>query len=128
MADIARNIIGCHSTQESRVQSALDDVVGNIGQALSYVRGGERGGWARGGWPKGGGPRDGGIGQAMGPPLMPAYRGGILRHARDLGRRLLAAFDTKTGMPYAWQGHAKNVRHVNDTHFQPPSLESNGNP
>jgi len=26
LADIARYIIGCHSTQETRVQAALDDV------------------------------------------------------------------------------------------------------
>ena len=33
-ADIARHVIGCHSTQETRVQNASDDMAGNICQAL----------------------------------------------------------------------------------------------
>jgi mannosidase alpha-like ER degradation enhancer 1 len=53
---------------------------------------------------------DGGVGRSMGPPVMPSYRGGLLRHALDLGRRLLVAFDTSTGMPYAWVNLKTGVR------------------
>lgn len=54
--------------------------------------------------------KDGGVGLAMGPGLMPTYRGGLLTHARDLGDRLLRAFDTKTGMPFAWVNLKSGVR------------------
>jgi len=32
--DIDRHVIGCHLTQETRAQNPLDDVVGNICQAI----------------------------------------------------------------------------------------------
>ena len=34
LADIARHVIGCRSTQETRVQSVLDDVASSNSQAL----------------------------------------------------------------------------------------------
>jgi len=34
LADVARRVIGCHSTQETRVHSALDDVASVIRQAV----------------------------------------------------------------------------------------------
>jgi len=34
LADIARHVIGCHLTQETRVQNALDNGAGNIRQAI----------------------------------------------------------------------------------------------
>jgi len=34
LVDIARHVIGCHSTQETRVHSALNDVAGKLWQAL----------------------------------------------------------------------------------------------
>ena len=36
-ADTARHVVGCRSTQDTRVQHALDDVAGNICQALPAV-------------------------------------------------------------------------------------------
>jgi mannosidase alpha-like ER degradation enhancer 1 len=70
--------------------------------------GGNRGGSDRGG---GGGEGGGSRGfRSMGKPFMPSYKGGILRHAEDLGRRLLKAFDTPTGMPYAWVNLKTGVR------------------
>ena len=50
---------------------------------------------------------DGGMGHSVGSGFMPDYEGGLLPKALDLGERLLKAFDTKTGMPYAWV----NLRH-----------------
>ena len=50
---------------------------------------------------------DGGMGHSVGSAFMPDYEGGLLPKALDLGERLLKAFDTKTGMPYAWV----NLRH-----------------
>ena len=39
--------------------------------------------------------------------VVPGYAGELLELAHDLGGRLLRAFDTETGMPYAWV----NLRH-----------------
>ena len=69
------------------------------------------GSWFGKGRGSGSGPssfdKDGGVGRSMGPPFMPEYTGGLLPKALDLGERLLRAFGTKTGMPYAWV----NLRH-----------------
>ena len=61
LADIARRVTGCRSTQETRVQSALDDVTSNICQALGMGLGG--GGSSSGG----GGGGDGGASGSGGP-------------------------------------------------------------
>jgi hypothetical protein len=42
LADIARHVIGCHVTRETRVQGALDDMASNLCQAL--IPGGRLGG------------------------------------------------------------------------------------
>ena len=39
---------------------------------------------------------------ALGAPLHAAYAGGLLAAALDLGRRLMPAFATPTGLPAAW--------------------------
>jgi len=43
LADVARHVTGCYSTQEPRIQHALDDVASNICQALT--RGGRGADW-----------------------------------------------------------------------------------
>jgi hypothetical protein len=63
----------------------------NSGGKRKGSRGG--GGSGSGGGRNGGGgtlsgshfARDGGVGLSMGPAIMPSYKGGLLRHARDLG-------------------------------------------
>ena len=42
--------------------------------------------------------------------FLPWYKGELLLLAHDLGRRLLPAFDTKTGIPYARINLSKGVR------------------
>jgi mannosidase alpha-like ER degradation enhancer 1 len=46
--------------------------------------------------------------------LMPEYDGGLLRLAEDLGGRLLKAFSTESGLPYAWV-NLKNGVEYNET-------------
>lgn len=43
--------------------------------------------------------------------VVPGYAGELLELAHDLGSRLLRAFDTETGMPYAWVNLRTGVRH-----------------
>ena len=42
--------------------------------------------------------------------VVPGYAGELLELAHDLGSRLLRAFDTETGMPYAWVNLRTGVR------------------
>ena len=42
--------------------------------------------------------------------VVPGYAGELLEVAHDLGSRLLRAFDTETGMPYAWVNLRTGVR------------------
>ena len=42
--------------------------------------------------------------------FMPDYDGSLLPIAYDLGKRLLKAFDTDTGMPYAWVNLKNGIR------------------
>ena len=53
------------------------------------------------------GDADDRVGPSMGAGFVPGYDGALLPIALDLGERLLRAFDTATGMPYAWV----NLRH-----------------
>jgi len=68
LVDIVRNVVGCHLTQERRVPNALDDVAGNLCQALA------QGNWRCGeeirGWegPRGAAQGDRRVDQGEVPP------------------------------------------------------------
>ena len=84
-----------------------------LGDSRSWgpARGAGRGGWLPGGGKRASAfDRDDGAGVSVGDPLAPAYSGGLLDKALDLGERLLRAFDTETGMPYAWVNLRDGVR------------------
>ena len=84
-----------------------------LGDSRSWgpARGAGRGGWLPGGGKRASAfARDDGAGFSVGAPLAPAYSGGLLDKALDLGERLLRAFDTETGMPYAWVNLRDGVR------------------
>ena len=84
-----------------------------LGDSRSWgpARGAGRGGWLPGGDKRASAfDRDDGAGVSVGDPLAPAYSGGLLDKALDLGERLLRAFDTETGMPYAWVNLRDGVR------------------
>ena len=113
--DVRVNAFECNIRVLAGLLSAHVIALGDGGLSTGAKRGsGSKkgsGSWFGKGRGSGSGPssfdKDGGVGRSMGPPFMPEYTGGLLPKALDLGERLLRAFGTKTGMPYAWV----NLRH-----------------
>ena len=109
-ADVRVNAFECNIRALGGLLSAHVIAGGDIGM-LEAVRGMKgRGAFGTKGGGRGRRASSSSSSSSMGEAFMPSYKGGLLPIAHDLGKRLLRAFDTRTGMPYAWVNLRRGVR------------------
>jgi len=108
--DVRVNAFECNIRALGGLLSAHVIAGGDIGM-LEAVRGMKgRGAFGTKGGGRGRRASSSSSSSSMGEAFMPSYKGGLLPIAHDLGKRLLRAFDTRTGMPYAWVNLRRGVR------------------